>query len=431
MFITNPSKRTVTAESQLDAADDLFDSLLEGHKKEDDKGPLCKDADNSNLNFTSVDRQGSMKRKSESSDDQTFDQEEKSDEPQEKRVASSSWLMVKKDESPPIAVKRKKLCQVMSYAEPAHNYEDLEGDFEPSEKFMRRRDGVKSYVKKKNLRKTSSKQSHSLNKDRDMDDDVNIFDDLDNAEGVGGDRGSRQETETIRPGPIKLRKQGRRRLFHQSQVEMEKRAEAEEKEREDPPMADITVMYKTKSSDDKEEESELLPCPICRNTFPAKDIEAHASECNEYCEEEIPPDELHISGSSSSPEMGLQSTRGSISEQCWRDYENGKGFQGHHSSTYKRGQQRPQTRQDELEAPLSPIRCFVPISAQHDSEIDYLHQFRIATSIKQRARQTRAGKRGKKRKRKVQVKTTKGRKKARSGGKEKVSSCAKTFEDSW
>lgn len=63
-----------------------------------------------------------------------------------------------------------------------------------------------------------------------MDDDVNIFDDLDNAEGVGGDRGSRQETETIRPGPIKLRKQGRRRLFHQSQVEMEKRAEAEEKE---------------------------------------------------------------------------------------------------------------------------------------------------------------------------------------------------------
>lgn len=49
MFITNPSKRTVTAESQLDAADDLFDSLLEGHKKEDDKGPLCRDADNSNL----------------------------------------------------------------------------------------------------------------------------------------------------------------------------------------------------------------------------------------------------------------------------------------------------------------------------------------------------------------------------------------------
>jgi hypothetical protein len=47
MFITNSGKRTVTAESQPDAADDLFDTLLEGHKKEDDEGPVHKDADNS------------------------------------------------------------------------------------------------------------------------------------------------------------------------------------------------------------------------------------------------------------------------------------------------------------------------------------------------------------------------------------------------
>jgi hypothetical protein len=37
--------------------------------------------------------------------------------------------------------------------------------------------------------------------------------------------------------------------------------------------------------------------------------QAHASECNEYCEEEIPADELHISESSVSPEMFLQNTQ--------------------------------------------------------------------------------------------------------------------------
>jgi hypothetical protein len=49
-----------------------------------------------------------MKRKSESSDDQTFDQEEKYSEPQEKRAAPSPWLTAKKEEAPPVAVKRKK-----------------------------------------------------------------------------------------------------------------------------------------------------------------------------------------------------------------------------------------------------------------------------------------------------------------------------------
>jgi hypothetical protein len=52
----------------------------------------------------------------------------------------------------------------MSYAETTQNSEDLDGDFEPSEKFMRQRGGVKSYTKKKNWKKTSSNQNHSLNK---------------------------------------------------------------------------------------------------------------------------------------------------------------------------------------------------------------------------------------------------------------------------
>jgi hypothetical protein len=47
IFITNINKKTVTVESQQDAADDLFDSLLEGHKKEGDKGPVHRDTDNS------------------------------------------------------------------------------------------------------------------------------------------------------------------------------------------------------------------------------------------------------------------------------------------------------------------------------------------------------------------------------------------------
>jgi hypothetical protein len=68
--------------------------------------------------------------------------------------------------------------------------------------------------------------------DRDIDDDdvINIFDDLDNAEGVGGDPSSCQQTETIRPGPVKLQKQGLRRLFHHRQGEVEKHEEVEDKE---------------------------------------------------------------------------------------------------------------------------------------------------------------------------------------------------------
>lgn len=63
-----------------------------------------------------------------------------------------------------------------------------------------------------------------------MDDETSIFDDLDNAEGVGGDPDLCQETEIIRPGPIKLGKQGHRRLFHHSQVEVEINEETEHKE---------------------------------------------------------------------------------------------------------------------------------------------------------------------------------------------------------
>jgi hypothetical protein len=58
--------------------------------------------------MTAVDRQGTMKRKSDSSDDQTFDQEKKSSEPQEKRASPSPWLTAEKEEVPPVAVKRKK-----------------------------------------------------------------------------------------------------------------------------------------------------------------------------------------------------------------------------------------------------------------------------------------------------------------------------------
>jgi hypothetical protein len=63
-------------------------------------------------------------------------------------------------------------------------------------------------------------------------DDMNIHDDLDSAEGVGGDSrscpASCQEIEIIRPGPVKLRRQGRR-LFRQSKEEV-KREKTEHKE---------------------------------------------------------------------------------------------------------------------------------------------------------------------------------------------------------
>jgi hypothetical protein len=58
-----------------------------------------------------MDKQGTMKRKSESSDDQIFDEEKKSSEPQEKRASPSPWLTAEKEEVPPVAVKRKKFGQ--------------------------------------------------------------------------------------------------------------------------------------------------------------------------------------------------------------------------------------------------------------------------------------------------------------------------------
>jgi hypothetical protein len=55
-----------------------------------------------------------------------------------------------------------------------------------------------------------------------VDDEVDIFEDLDNAAGVASDSNSCpescQQTEIIRPGPVKLRRQGRR-LFNQNQAE--------------------------------------------------------------------------------------------------------------------------------------------------------------------------------------------------------------------
>jgi len=58
-----------------------------------------------------MDRQGTMKRKSESSDDQIFDKEKESSEPQEKRASPSPWLTAEKEEVPPVATKRKKFGQ--------------------------------------------------------------------------------------------------------------------------------------------------------------------------------------------------------------------------------------------------------------------------------------------------------------------------------
>jgi hypothetical protein len=55
-----------------------------------------------------MDKQGTMKRKSESSDDQIFDQEKESSEPQEKRASPSPCLTAEKEEVPLVATKRKK-----------------------------------------------------------------------------------------------------------------------------------------------------------------------------------------------------------------------------------------------------------------------------------------------------------------------------------
>lgn len=46
IFLTNTIRRNVTVESQQDTGDDLFDALLEGNTKDDDEGPVRRDADN-------------------------------------------------------------------------------------------------------------------------------------------------------------------------------------------------------------------------------------------------------------------------------------------------------------------------------------------------------------------------------------------------
>jgi hypothetical protein len=55
-----------------------------------------------------MDKQGTMKRKSESSDDQIFDQDKESSEPQDKRASPNPRLTAEKEEVPPVATKRKK-----------------------------------------------------------------------------------------------------------------------------------------------------------------------------------------------------------------------------------------------------------------------------------------------------------------------------------
>jgi hypothetical protein len=52
-----------------------------------------------------------VKRKSDSSDDTIVDEEEKNSEPQQKRAAPSPWIKARKEEVPPLAVKRKKSNQ--------------------------------------------------------------------------------------------------------------------------------------------------------------------------------------------------------------------------------------------------------------------------------------------------------------------------------
>jgi len=59
---------------------------------------------------------------------------------------------------------------------------------------------------------------------------------------------------------------------------------------------------------------------------------------------------------------------------------------------------------DEIEDPSSPVHCFIPISSQHDSAIDYHHQFHVATAVRQNPTQNPVRKRRKKWKHKKQVK---------------------------
>ncbi|XP_023725068.1 uncharacterized protein LOC111874060 isoform X3 [Cryptotermes secundus] len=369
LFFTDTRRRKVIVESQQDDTDDLFDALLQEDKvmdkRDDEEGSALDDGNNSH-NSPAVNRQGPVKRKSDSSDDQIFDEDERSGEPQQKRVAPSPWITAKKEEAPPMAVKRKKPHQVLSDADSAaHSCGDLDGEFEPSEKQLQRRGHVKSCMMKKTAKNVSSNQSQSIRKGGGMDGEADTFVDLDNAAGVAGDSNSCpescQETEIIRPGPVKLRRRGRR-LFHQNQVETEEHEETEHnKENAGARMDDVTGSYEVGSSDVLEQEADVVPCPICRKTFLVKDIEAHASECNEYCEEEVPPDELRIFESSSGSEMATQSSQGAITEKCWSEFENKKEFEGDHITIFRTRQPRPQAHQGTAASkhtPASPSNTF-------------------------------------------------------------------------
>ncbi|XP_069689184.1 uncharacterized protein [Periplaneta americana] len=398
MFINVSKKEKNTVKKQKDTTDDLFDTLLEKSAPEKDdnseKEGLAHGEGNTIANSSLTDRQGSMKRKSDSSDDQMFDQDEKSSEPQEKRAAPSQWLTASKEDVPPVAVKRKK-----------------------------------------------------FGTDEGVDDESDIFADLDKAEGVGdiflSRPGSKQDSDVIRPGPLKLRKQGRRRV-QQSKEEADEIEEVkEEKQNEASQRDDISVVYDAGgSSSKKEQDEDLVPCPICRKTFPPKDIEAHASECNEYCEEEISPDEQHISPASS-PDMIQQSPHGSITQQCWSEFDSGQAIEEDHYTRQRNQSRRPQTRQElvleggegEIEAPLSPIHCFVPISAQQDSEIDYYNQFRVSAASTEAIVRGRVGKkRTYKRKKKRGPKKQRAKKRKKTApARTKISSfgCAKKLKDVW
>lgn len=199
-----------------------------------------------------------------------------------------------------------------------------------------------SYTRKKTWINGSSNHSQSIKKGGDVNYDGSIFDDLDSAE---GDTNSYtlpcQETAIIRPGPLKLRGKSRR-LFHHNQFDVDKHGATEYKENDATPVDDITVVYDVENSC-VEQDTELIPCPICRKTFATKDIEAHASECSEYSEEELQPDELHVSSSSS--QKVKQSSEGSISEKHWNEFNSEKILEGEVSSTGQTRQQRPQTCQ--------------------------------------------------------------------------------------
>ncbi|PSN49492.1 hypothetical protein C0J52_12176, partial [Blattella germanica] len=110
--------------------------------------------------------------------------------------------------------------------------------------------------------------------DRDHD-ESNNFTDFSEVEGAGSSKSHKEEDIIIRPAPLKLKKQSRPRVPQIRQQEKD---------------ADVAVIFDATSSRNKEVDLEV-PCPICRVAYPAKDIEAHASECNEYCAEEIPEDE--------------------------------------------------------------------------------------------------------------------------------------------